>query len=218
MGFFREFTGEDFLTIKDPKSADAHKGLLGPVIRAVVGDKVEVHFLNKLSFPVSLQVTGLLYSSANGGKTFADGHSGNDLAVMPEQQRVYEWEVTEDAGPGIGDPDSIVWTYFSAVDEDKDINSGLIGPIVVTSRGKATSSGAASDVRQEVFVLAGVVDESRSHYFVENIDKFPDDPAAINVTDHAFYESNRMHSINGFVYGATPNRITIPRNSLVRWY
>ena len=36
----------------------------GPVIRAVVGDKVEVHFLNKLSFPVSLQVTGLLYSSA----------------------------------------------------------------------------------------------------------------------------------------------------------
>ena len=27
--FFREFTGEDFLTIKEPKSADAHKGLLG---------------------------------------------------------------------------------------------------------------------------------------------------------------------------------------------
>jgi len=42
------------------------------------------------------------------------------------------------------------------VDEGKDINSGLIGPLVITRRGMARADGSPSDVDREVVAQFGL--------------------------------------------------------------
>ena len=39
--------------------------------------------------------------------------------------------------PGPGDGSSVVWLYHSHVDEPKDVESGLVGTIIITRRGMA---------------------------------------------------------------------------------
>jgi FtsP/CotA-like multicopper oxidase with cupredoxin domain len=52
---FREYTDATF---KTRKPSPPEHGLLGPVIRAEVGDKIVVHFKNKLLFNASVQLFG----------------------------------------------------------------------------------------------------------------------------------------------------------------
>lgn len=52
---FRPYTDATF-TRRAPH--DAHLGILGPTIRAEPGDKIVVHFLNRLPFNASVQVRG----------------------------------------------------------------------------------------------------------------------------------------------------------------
>jgi hypothetical protein len=54
-GLFREYTDATF---KTRKPSPPEHGLLGPVIRAEVGDKIVVHFKNKLLFNASVQLFG----------------------------------------------------------------------------------------------------------------------------------------------------------------
>jgi manganese oxidase len=44
---------------------EEHLGLLGPLIRAEVGDTIQVVFRNNLTFPVNLEPSGVLYSDAD---------------------------------------------------------------------------------------------------------------------------------------------------------
>jgi hephaestin len=59
---FREYTDSTF---KTRKPHPPESGILGPMIRAEVGDKIVVHFLNRLSFNASLQVFGGLAPVGN---------------------------------------------------------------------------------------------------------------------------------------------------------
>lgn len=52
---FREYTDETF---KTRKPHPPENGLLGPMLRAEVGDKIVIHFLNRLDFDSSIQVFG----------------------------------------------------------------------------------------------------------------------------------------------------------------
>lgn len=45
---YREYTDASFSTLKPRSNADQHLGMLGPVIRGVVGDTIEVVFRNNL--------------------------------------------------------------------------------------------------------------------------------------------------------------------------
>lgn len=56
-------------------------GMNGPVIRAVVGDHIEVTFLNELDFGASIHVHGFAYDRANEGIT----------PVAPGEKFVYRW-------------------------------------------------------------------------------------------------------------------------------
>lgn len=51
--------------------------------------------------------------------------------VNPGATFVYTWEVPNDVGPTSTDPNCLTWSYFSSVDFKTDINSGLIGPLLV---------------------------------------------------------------------------------------
>jgi hypothetical protein len=117
------------------------------------------------------------------------------------------------------DPSSIMWMYHSHVDEPRDTNAGLIGPIVVTRRGMAKADGTPKDVDRELVTMFSVLDENQSWYLEENARRFAGGPPPKEGDpDHeAFVESNLMHSINGFVYGNLPG-LVMRRGERVRWH
>ena len=64
---FREYTDATFLTQKARPPEFAHMGLLGPVIRAEVGDTIKVVLRNNASFPFSLHPHGVAYARDSEG-------------------------------------------------------------------------------------------------------------------------------------------------------
>ena len=109
----------------------AWMGILGPQIRAVVGETIKVHFLNKTDRPLSMHPHGVFYDKHNEG---ADG-TGIGAAVPPGKSYTYTWVADEAAGPGPADPSSVAWLYHSHVMEDEEANLGLVGTIVITRKG-----------------------------------------------------------------------------------
>jgi FtsP/CotA-like multicopper oxidase with cupredoxin domain len=198
-------------------AGDQYLGLLGPVIRAQVGDTITVTFRNNCSFPASIHPHGVFYDKKDEGAPYNDGRTGPDKAgdaVASHQQYVYTWQVPERAGPGPMDGSSAMWMYHSHTDEVPDVFSGLMGPIEITARGKARPDGSPNDVDREIFALFMVMDENTSHYLEAERTKLPKPPAA-DATD--FQESNKKHSINGYVYGNGP-MMTMYQGERVRWY
>ena len=100
----------------------------------------------------------------------------------------------ERAGPGPNDPSSIVWRYHSHVDEVADTNTGLIGAIGVTAKGKAKPDGTPVDVDREVCTLFSVLNGNASLFLRQMMEKLKPGEA---LSDEDFDESNLMHSING---------------------
>lgn len=210
---------------------DASLGILGPVIRAEVGDRIDVVFRNMSTVPTSVHPHGVFYEKASEGSMTNDGTSGADMAddhVAPGGTLTYHWQVPERAGPGPNDPSSVVWLYHSHVDEVRDTNSGLFGPMVITAKGQAKADGSPKDVDHEIFTLFTVMDENQSLFLDAMIEKLPDHDKMTGshsetgetgepFDEEAFEESNLMHSINGFVFGNMP----VPQLKLgehARWY
>jgi len=69
---FREYTSSDFQTRVARTSRERHMGLLGPAIRAEVGDTVEVVLLNQTPHPVSLVFQGVSVDVFNNGDHVKD--------------------------------------------------------------------------------------------------------------------------------------------------
>jgi len=204
------------------KACDDTLGMLGPVIRAAVGDTIKVVFKNNTAYPASVHPHGVFYQKNSEGAPYADGTSGADKAddaVPTGATHTYDWKVPERAGPGPMDSSSVLWMYHSHTNEVADTNSGLIGPMVITAAGKADlATGAPKDVDREMFLYYTVENENMSHYLDRNLKKLAKAPHVVAADDaEAFEESNLMHSINGYVYGNGPVR-TMSKGQRVRWY
>jgi manganese oxidase len=216
---YREYTDASFTALKPVAPCWEHLGVLGPVIRAEVGDSIRVVFKNQASFPFSMHAHGVFYEKRSEGAPYDDGAEDAGDAVPPGQTVTYTWEVPERAGPGPMDPSSILWMYHSHVDEPADTNAGLIGPIIITRRGAALPDGRPDDLDREFVTLFTIFDENASPYLEHNIRTFAGAPELVRVEDERFEESNLMHSINGFVYGNLPlATVTMRRGKRVRWY
>jgi FtsP/CotA-like multicopper oxidase with cupredoxin domain len=201
---------------------DDSLGMMGPVIRAVVGDTIKVVFRNNTDFPASVHPHGVFYAKNAEGAPYADVTAGADKAddaVPPGATYTYTWQVPERAGPGPMDGSSVLWMYHSHTDEIKDTNSGLIGPMVITAAGKADLATATPlDVDREIFSYFTVENENESLYLDENLAELAQAPHEVAEGDEdAFEESNLMHSINGYVYGNGPV-FTMRKGQRVRWY
>ncbi len=61
-------------------------------------------------------------------------------------------------------PSSIVWLYHSHVNDQRDVDSGLVGAIVVMARGEANPDGTPKGVDREFVALFEMFDESQSWY------------------------------------------------------
>jgi hypothetical protein len=105
---------------KQRKLSSLSNGILGPTIRAIVGDKIFVHYYNNCSRSYSIEPHGLFHSQ-----------NVNDL-VLPNNEITYTWLAMESSGPESQSFSSRVWMYHGGASE-KDLHSGLIGPIVIVS-------------------------------------------------------------------------------------
>jgi len=232
---YREYTDATFTQLKPRPPEWEHAGILGPILRAEVGDTIKVIFKNNGTHPYSMHPHGVFYEKASEGTAYNDGSSAADKiggGVPPGQTHTYTWEVPERAGPGPRDPNSIVWLYHSHVNEMVDVNSGLIGAVIVTRRGMALPDGKPKDVDKEFVALYQIFDENMSWFLDENIQKHTDDPAGTKKTEviptdaegrfnfvepTGFAGANIRSTINGMQYANLP-MMTMKKGDHVRWY
>lgn len=215
---FREYTDGTFKTLKTRPAEEEHLGLLGPVFRAEVGDSIKVVFKNNGSRAYSIHPHGVFYTKANEGSPTNDGTSGDDKKddrVVPGDTYTYRWRVPESAGPGPADGSSIVWLYHSHVKSIEDTNSGLVGAMIITAKGKANPDGTPKDIDREFINLFTVMDENVSWYLEENKARIlgKNEPK----DGDAFAEGNLMHAINGFIYANLPG-LTMVSGEKIRWH
>lgn len=216
---YRGYTDASFDHLAPRPAGEAYLGMLGPVIRAEVGDTIKVVFRNRCPFPASVHPHGVFYEKDSEGAPYADGTRGADKAddaVPPGGRHTYLWQVPERAGPGPGDGSSVMWMYHSHTDEVADTYAGLMGPIEITAAGMARPDGSPADVDRELFVLYSVMNENESPFLSQNARRAGRD-AKGDLDDAEFEESNLMHSINGFVFGNGP-MVTLHTGERVRWY
>ncbi|XP_012589373.1 PREDICTED: hephaestin isoform X1 [Condylura cristata] len=196
---------------------DEHLGILGPVIRAEVGDTISVIFYNRASQPFSIQPHGVFYKKDYEGTVYNDGTSHHGLVAKPFEKVTYHWTVPPHAGPTAQDPDCLTWMYFSAVDPIKDTNSGLVGPLLVCRAGALGSDGKQKGVDKEFFLLFTVLDENKSWYSSINQATAMLDSLLLSEDVEGFQDSNRMHAINGFLFSNLP-RLDICKGDTVAWH
>lgn len=206
---FREYTDDTFTQLKPRDPAWEHAGILGPVIRAEVGDRIEVTLKNHASFPISLHAHGVHYLKPYEGAGYPDGTSGSDKddeAIAPNDSYTYRWQVPTRSGPGPADPSSVVWLYHAHVNSPRDINTGLVGALIITRHGGARPDGSPKDVDREFVTLFANFDETQSRFALRNAGLL--NPGA---------SLNRFHSINGYVFGNLP-LLHMKLGERVRWY
>jgi len=103
---FREYTDSSFESLRARPDNWSHLGILGPLIRAEVGEMVKVVFKNNASRPYSLHPHGVFYQKDSEGMAYLDGTVAADkldAAVAPGSTHTYVWPVPERAGPAAGD-------------------------------------------------------------------------------------------------------------------
>jgi hypothetical protein len=216
---YRGYTDSTFHSRQVRLADEQYLGLLGPVIRAQVGDTIKVVFRNSCPFAASVHPHGVFYQKDSEGAPYSDGTSGAakaDDAVPTGKQHVYTWLVPDRAGPGPNDGSSVMWMYHSHADEIGDTYSGLTGPMVVTRKGMARSDGSPKDVDREIFAMFSVLNENKSLLLDANEHHF-EQPYQPTGDDEGFEESNLMHSVNGYMFGNQP-MITLKKGQKVRWY
>ena len=224
---YREYTDASFKTLKPRPIEWQHLGFLGPLIRGVVGDTLRVVFRNNAHRPYSVHPHGVFYNKNGEGVPYNDGTKGGDKAddgVAPGTTYTYVWEVPARAGPGPMDGSSVMWMYHSHVDEVRDINTGLFGPMLITARNKARADGSPVDVDREIVASFMQVQEGDSWIANENgigkqdsLRKLGPTPnPSLPQTGYPWYVK---FTINGFVHGSMPlAAMTIRKGQHVRWY
>jgi len=166
-------------------------GILGPVIRAEVGDTVIVDFLNRSQLPHSIHPHGLRYDKANEGALYLPFGAG--ARVPPGGRFTYQWFADEGSGPGKDGSNSVVWWYHAHIDEPTETNAGLLGPIIITAKGEAKPDGTPKGVDREFVAAFMIFDELRGK------------------------NAGLFYSINGYVFGNLPG-LVMKQGERVRWY
>lgn len=210
---FREYTDATFLF---PKPHEDHLGVMGPFIKAEVGDIIEIDFFNTASRPYSMHPHGVFADKSNEGALYLDGTSLKaDDAVQPGAVYRYRWLVPERAGPGKNDPNCIPWIYQSSTDPEKDVNSGLFGPLITCRKNILDNQNKRTDVNKEFATTFAILNETNSWYLNYNIRNHA--PLRTNLTDPTFQLSNAMNAINGYIFGNLPG-LVMTSHDIVAWY
>ncbi|XP_053179120.1 ceruloplasmin [Scomber japonicus] len=194
-------------------------GYLGPLLMAEEGDTMIIHLRNIASRPYSIHPHGLNYSKGNEGALYPDGtppEQKRDDSVLPSTTVTYEWTLPRSHSPTSDDSDCMTRFYHSHVATVKDINSGLMGPLIVCKPGTLDLHGDRS--ADYLYALSFMVsDENMSWYLDQNIRTYITNPASNLKEDEDFIESNKMHGINGYLYGNLPG-LSMCQGNKIHWH
>jgi hypothetical protein len=157
-------------------SQPARLGILGPVLRGLVGDYIAITFLNRTAMPLSMHPHGVKYDKDSEGSYYGDNRQlkaleamspdvrstpGLGAAVGPNARFTYVWFLDEQAGPLPTEPSSKAWLYHSHVGGEGEVNLGLEGFIIVTDPRRARPDGTPQDVDREMPALFLIFNESQ---------------------------------------------------------
>ncbi|XP_044072627.1 coagulation factor V [Siniperca chuatsi] len=212
---FRSYMDSSFNTPDIRGELDEHLGILGPVIKAEVGQSIMVVFSNKANRPYSLHPNGVSYTKQTEGLSYDDGSKywyKYDNEVQPNTTFTYMWKVHSMVGPMPGESHCRTWAYYSGVNPERDIHSGLIGPLLVCREG--TLDRNLPDMR-EFTLLFMTFDETQSWYYEKNHEMMQR-KSRKRVMDSDFKENFKFHSINGIIYNLKGLRMYT--NQLVCWH
>ncbi|CAC5377477.1 HEPH [Mytilus coruscus] len=205
---YREFYDASFSRQVQRTEKDNHLGILGPFIKAEVGDVIQVFFKNMASFDNSIYLKNLPLDNEM-SKHLRNG-------VKPGDMKIYRWRVPERSGPGRNGPNCVGYSYNSPVYPHKDIATGLMGPLLICKRGVLDVYNNRIDKTNKEFALAFVIfNEADSHYFDENVRERA--PNRTNLDDSIFQLSNTKFSINGFIFSNIPN-LEMVEGDTIAWY
>ena len=224
---YREYTDSTFTALKARPPEWEHLGIMGPLLRGVVGDTIRVVFLNRASFPASMHPHGVFYLKDSEGAPYEDGTDSTaklDDGVPTGSRHTYIWPVPARAGPSHNEGSTAFWMYHSHTDEVGDVNAGLIGPMIITARAHARADATPDDVDRELVVGFLEFDETNSTLWRENLRTYGKPPADLKAewvfgertvgpeSQYAFKET-----LNGFLYG-NASGLTMREGDRVRWY
>uniref|UniRef100_A0A672T9K7 Venom prothrombin activator omicarin-C non-catalytic subunit-like n=1 Tax=Sinocyclocheilus grahami TaxID=75366 RepID=A0A672T9K7_SINGR len=212
---FRKYLDSTF-SIRDIRGEmDEHLGILGPVIKAEVDQTVMVFFRNLASRKYSLHANGVKYLKQMEGLSYDDQSPywyKQDDAVQLNSTFIYMWTINSKSGPQNNESDCRTWTYYSAVNPERDINSGLIGPLLVCRKG--TLDKKPLD-RREFVLLFMTFDENKSWYYEENRERIERKNKRA-VMDPNFKNYLKFDAINGIIYSLKGLRMYT--NQLAKWH
>lgn len=198
-------------------------GLLGPVLRGVVGEFLVVTFLNRTDQPLSMHPHGLKYDKDSEGAHYFP-NPGRGAAVGPGARYTYVWQLDEASGPGPGEPSSKGWLYHSHVTGDTESNLGLVGAIVVTDPQRARPDGTPRDVDREFATLFMIFDESGLDAAAVEAAEYAglpglssNAPVATWAETQQQLEQGARAAINGYVFGNLPG-LQMNEGERTRWY
>jgi hypothetical protein len=196
-------------------------GIMGPVLRGVVGEFLAVTFLNRGGQPFSMHPHGVKYDKDSEGSHYQP-RPGLGAAVGPGARFTYVWQLDEESGPLPGESSSKGWLYHSHVNGDEEANLGLVGFIVVTDPQRARPDGTPRDVDREHAALFMIFDESglgeaereAAEYASLSTNGMPVKPWA---QVQEILEQGARHAINGYIFGNLPG-LEMNEGERVRWY
>jgi plastocyanin len=232
---YREYTDDTFQQLKPRAPEWEHLGILGPLVRAEVGDTIKIVFKNNTAWPTSVHPHGVFYDKDSEGAPYEDGTEGKDKlddGVPTGGVHTYTWEVPERAGPMPGGPSTAFWMYHSHVNEVADVNAGLMAPMIITAKGASRADGSPKDVDREFVIAFYEFLEVESRYAPENIAKYMLKPEGVRIirdpfgakavlntdeNDEAPVRTLLRETLNGYYYGNLP-MLTMEVGEKVRWY
>ncbi|XP_074064307.1 coagulation factor VIII isoform X2 [Macrotis lagotis] len=209
---FQEFADGSFTEPLDRGELTEHLGLLGPYIRAEVEDYIVVTFKNQASRPYSFYSSLISYEEHQGQEG-----DFRKKEVKPEETKTYSWKVEPHMAPIDQEFDCKAWAYFSDVDLEKDLHSGLIGPMLICHPNKLNPSHGRQLTVQEFTLFFTIFDETKSWYFTENMERNCKLPCKVQLDDPGFQRNNRFYAINGYVKDTLPG-LVMAQHQRIRWY
>uniref|UniRef100_A0A8C2WSE7 Coagulation factor VIII, procoagulant component n=1 Tax=Cyclopterus lumpus TaxID=8103 RepID=A0A8C2WSE7_CYCLU len=218
---FRAYADEHFLVPLVRGEQQEHLGIMGPFIRAEINDVLTVVFKNKASRPYSFHLQGVYDLSQGAG--FDKTHSPSAPSgvpgepVAPGKTQTYNWSVTRKQGPTDTEFDCKTGSYYSTVDKEKDLHSGLIGPLVICKSGTLRTRQNTQPNVQEFALLFHTFDETKSWYLEESLRRHCAPPCQANTEDPWYHISNKFAAINGYVAETLPG-LLVAQHQLIRWH
>ena len=196
-------------------------GILGPVLRGVVGEYLAVTFLNRTARPLSMHPHGVHYDKDSEG-TYHLPKPGLGAAVGPGAKFTYVWQLAEESGPLPGEPSSKGWLYHSHVAGDEEANLGLVGFLVVTDPQRARPDATPRDVDREMAALFMNFDESGLGEAEKEAAEYGSLPAGAPPAKtwaevRELMEIGGRRSINGRIFGNLTG-LEMNEGEKVRWY